>query len=629
MSKKDVKKNKRQNLHTLRKVILLVRKLDKSLLTLIILARMAASIFPFISIYFGSKILDLLLSSAEFKEVMDMALFMIILSTVISMLRWGLESIIGVKKQVLVEKIHQMICEKSFEIDYEILEKNETLDLVYRAEEGMQSSGNIADFCDLLASSIEHICTIIYATVLLFSLFLPKTIIAADPSAAAGLSGIAGILNQWYSFAFLLLSMGLCLWITSFSNRRIAQVQQEDFEINIKDNRHIGCFSNFAYNYKQGQYIRLYKMQNMILETIKTSLNSIEKVDRSMIKKFRRLTFFNLSSYFLLQYASYAYIGLKAIYSLISVGSTLCYVTAYQNLSQSIGNIFEIFIRINIKSKYLSCFYDYMEISNRRYEGTIPVEKRDDGQYEIEFRNVSFHYPNSSTLVLSHINEKLLLGHKTAIVGKNGAGKSTFIKLLCRLYDPTEGEILLNGVDIRYYDYEEYASLFSIVFQDFNLFSFSIAENVATNINYDATRVEDCVCKAGFGERLSTMPEGIQTNLYQLEENGVEISGGEAQKLAIARALYKDAPWVILDEPTSALDPISEYEIYRHFDEMVKEKSSLYISHRMSSCRFCDQIYVFDNGTIVQRGSHEELITKKDGLYYKLWNAQAQYYNVS
>ncbi len=152
---------------------------------------------------------------------------------------------------------------------------------------------------------------------------------------------------------------------------------------------------------------------------------------------------------------------------------------------------------------------------------------------------------------------------------------------------------------------------------------------MAANINYDAPRVENCVCKAGFSERLSTMPEGIQINLYQLEENGVEISGGEAQKLTIARALYKDAPWVILDEPTSALNPVSKYEIYRHFDKLVEEKFSLYISHRMSSCRFCDQIYVFDNGTIVQRRSHEELIAKKNGLYYKLWNAQAQYYNVS
>ena len=211
-------------------------------------------------------------------------------------------------------------------------------------------------------------------------------------------------------------------------------------------------------------------------------------------------------------------------------------------------------------------------------------------------------------------------------MGKNGAGKTTFIKLLCRLYDPTEGQILLNGIDIKLYDYREYIGLFSVVFQDFKLFSFSVGENVATSAEYDEEKATACLKQAGFEERLSTMPQGIHTNIYQVEDNGVEISGGEAQKIAIARALYKDAPFVILDEPTSALDPVSEYEIYRHFDQLVKDKTSIYISHRMSSCRFCDNIYVFDGGRIIQAGSHEELMQKEEGLYHQLWQAQAQYY---
>ena len=205
--------------------------------------------------------------------------------------------------------------------------------------------------------------------------------------------------------------------------------------------------------------------------------------------------------------------------------------------------------------------------------------------------------------------------------------KTTFIKLLCRLYEPTEGQILLNGIDIRYYDYKDYAQLFSVVFQDFNLFSFSIAENVASGKDFDAEKVTNCLERSGFGERLAKMQKGINTNIYQHNDEGVEISGGEAQKIAIARALYKDAPLVILDEPTSALDPISEYEIYRHFDEMVQDKTSIYISHRMSSCRFCDNILVFDDGQIVEQGSHEQLVNNK-GLYSELWHAQAQYYEV-
>ncbi|MBR4825065.1 MAG: ABC transporter ATP-binding protein, partial [Spirochaetaceae bacterium] len=308
------------------------------------------------------------------------------------------------------------------------------------------------------------------------------------------------------------------------------------------------------------------------------------------------------------------------------VGSSLMYITTYKKLVDSIAGISDTFVQMNVQSKYLSFFYDYMQIENKRYEGTIPTEKRDDNIFEIEFRDVSFKYDNSETYALRHVNQKITLGTKNAVVGKNGAGKTTFIKLLCRLYEPTEGQILLNGVDIRYYDYKDYARLFSIVFQDYNLFSFPLGENVAAAADYDRERVLECIDKAGFTDRLNRLEKGLETNLYQYnDDNGVEISGGEAQKLAIARALYKDAPFVILDEPTSALDPVAEFEIYQNFDNMVKGKTSIYISHRMSSCRFCDNIIVFDEGKVVEQGSHEKLMAG-GGLYSQLWNAQAQYY---
>ena len=328
---------------------------------------------------------------------------------------------------------------------------------------------------------------------------------------------------------------------------------------------------------------------------------------------------------YLLQAVSYLYVGLKAIFGLISIGSALKFISAYSNLVDSLTRVFYIWIEMKIKSEYLSYFYDFMEIKNKQYEGTIPTEKRDDNEFEIEFRDVSFRYPNTETFVLRHVNQKIKIGTKTAVVGKNGAGKTTFIKLLCRLYEPTEGQILLNGVDIRYYDYKDYSRIFSVVFQDFNLFSFTIGQNVACDKDFDETKVTDCLERAGFEERLKKMPEGINTSIYQMNDKGVEISGGEAQKIAIARALYKDAPFVILDEPTSALDPVAEYEIYQHFDKMVQDKTSIYISHRMSSCRFCDNILVFDEGQVVEQGSHEELM-KTGGLYSELWNAQAQYY---
>lgn len=231
------------------------------------------------------------------------------------------------------------------------------------------------------------------------------------------------------------------------------------------------------------------------------------------------------------------------------------------------------------------------------------------------------------TYVLKNVNLKFKIGEKLAIVGMNGSGKTTFIKLLCRLYDPTEGEILLNGVNIQKYDYDEYMSVFSVVFQDFSLFSFKIGEVVASSKTFDENKVRECLVKANFGDRLHEMPEGIHTYLYKgYDQSGIEISGGEAQKIALARALYKDSPFILLDEPTAALDPISEYEVYSNFNAISGDKTTVYISHRLASCRFCNKIVVFDDGKIVQHGSHEELLSDVNGKYHELWNAQAQYY---
>ena len=214
-----------------------------------------------------------------------------------------------------------------------------------------------------------------------------------------------------------------------------------------------------------------------------------------------------------------------------------------------------------------------------------------------------------------------------AVDGPCGSGKTTFIKLLCRLYDPTEGQILLNGIDIRKYDYRDYMNIFSVVFQDFQLIAQPLGNNVAGAMDYDRERTEKALVDAGFGERLSEMPKGLDTYLYKdLDKEGVEVSGGEAQKIAIARALYKDAPFIILDEPTAALDPLAEAEIYSKFDQIAGDRTAVYISHRLSSCKFCDEIAVFDHGQVVQQGGYEELLSNESGKYHELWHAQAQYY---
>ena len=258
------------------------------------------------------------------------------------------------------------------------------------------------------------------------------------------------------------------------------------------------------------------------------------------------------------------------------------------------------------------------------YDGTLPIEKRDDGQYAFAFHDVSFSYPGTDIPVLEHVTLSFTIGDKTALVGRNGAG-TTLIKLLCRLYEPTSGHITLNGIDIRKYNYKEYTQAFSVVFQDFHLFSLPLDENIAAGTEIDEAALQSSLAKVGLTDRVQQLPQGVRTRLYNNNGSGVDLSGGEAQRTAIARALYKDAPFVILAEPTAALAPIAEAEIYEQFSQMTAGKTAVYISHRMSSCKFCDRIIVLDHGRIAEDGTHDTLLANH-GIYANLYATQAQYY---
>ncbi len=323
----------------------------------------------------------------------------------------------------------------------------------------------------------------------------------------------------------------------------------------------------------------------------------------------------------------YLFTCLKASGGAFDVGSCTQYIGAATAMVANVFALTDIFGTLKANTPYLEKTFAFLDIPNTMYQGSLTTEKRSDRRYEVEFRDVSFHYPGSSIWSLQHVNMKFKVGKRLAIVGENGSGKTTFIKLLCRLYDPQEGQILLNGIDIRKYRYDDYMSIFSVVFQDFQLLCQPLGNNVAGCVNYDRERAKKALIDAGFGQRLATMKQGLDTVIYKdLSDDGVDVSGGEAQKIAIARALYKDAPFIILDEPTAALDPIAEAEIYSKFDEIAGDKTAIYISHRLSSCKFCDEIAVFHEGAVIQQGSHIELVTDTKGKYYELWNAQAQYY---
>ena len=386
-------------------------------------------------------------------------------------------------------------------------------------------------------------------------------------------------------------------------------------------------YGDYISEYASGQDIRLYGMEELVAGGLLAEDMAMDRLN-AVFERQRAL--FGVPVTVLrhaMQFTAYAALILGALAGGVSVGGIAQYVACLMMMLSALESLSVSARRAMENDHYMKRYFSYFDIPNDMYQGTLTVEKRDDNDYHIEFRDVSFKYPGSDAYALRHVNLAFKVGEKLAVVGENGSGKTTFIKLLCRLYDPTEGEIRLNGVDIRKYDYDEYMSLFSVVFQDFKLFSFRLGQVVASNRTFDAARARDCLRKANFGDRLDALPEGLDSFLYKdCDRSGFEPSGGEGQKIALARALYKDAPFILLDEPTAALDPVSEYEVYSNFNAISGDRTAVYISHRLASCRFCDRIAVFDHGAIAQTGSHEALLGDEKGKYRALWTAQAQYY---
>lgn len=322
---------------------------------------------------------------------------------------------------------------------------------------------------------------------------------------------------------------------------------------------------------------------------------------------------------------SYYCVLALAIAGTITVGMVLRYAQAIFQACMSVSASIRLAGEFRTDVGRIASTLEYLNLEAEKTKGDSFTEMT---KGVIEFRNVSFRYPGTKELVLDHVSLKIEPSEKIAVVGKNGSGKTTLVKLLCRLYEPEEGEILWNGKNIREYDLKEWQKIFAIVFQDYSLLSLTLGQNVAASEQYEAERAKEVLQLAGFGERLNKLKKGLETVVYpEYEQDGVSFSGGEEQKIAIARAIYKGGQICILDEPTAALDPVSESRVYESFDEIVKGKTAVYISHRLSSCKFSDRIFVLDNGKIAESGTHEALLFQ-NGLYAQLWQAQAQYYKV-
>lgn len=325
--------------------------------------------------------------------------------------------------------------------------------------------------------------------------------------------------------------------------------------------------------------------------------------------------------------AVYGWLIWSVVYDGLSIGNFSLYLASAATLFQYINQLLNGVSTLLQKSREVDDFRSFMDFNGGdKDDSGKPVPEFD--SYEFEFRNVSFKYPNAENYALKNLSLKLNAGERLAVVGLNGAGKSTFIKLLLRLYEPTEGEIFLNGTNIREFNKRSYYRVFAPVFQDVELFAFPLAENVSMKSpeNTDKKIAEECLNAAGFGEKLAELPNGVNTEILKIiHDDGVDLSGGEKQKLALARALYKSSPVVVLDEPTAALDALAESKLYNDFDKLIGDKTAVYISHRLSSTQFCKNVAMFRDGEMCEYGTHESLM-EKNGAYAEMFRLQAQYY---
>ena len=582
------------------------------------------SLTPYVSIYLSALVIDELAGSRNVERLQLLVLITLASAAVIALGAALLKKWMEAQSAGMWFKVENILSEKMLDMDYVSLDETHTAELLSTIRQNMNGGGwglyRVVVAYEELCSSI---LTILGGISLTVSLFVSRV-----PDGAGALSA----LNNPLVVLAVITVMLAVTFIAPVLNNKSGSYYAKHADSHNLGNRLFSFFGWLGYYSELAPDVRIYRQDRIC------GRHNHNKDDTFCSNGlFARLAWGPMGLFaaagsavsVIFTGVVYAFVCLKALAGAFGLGSVTQYVASITKVSGGMSSFVSTLGDMRNNAPFLELTFEFLDIPNNMYQGSLTVEKRNDRKYEVEFRNVSFKYPGSENYALRNVNMKFEIGKRLAVVGMNGSGKTTFIKLLCRLYDPTEGEILLNGIDIRKYNYAEYMNIFSVVFQDFKLFSLTLGENVASGSNIDREKVIDCLNKAGFGGRLAEMPNGIDTYLYtDYEKDGVNVSGGEAQKIAIARALYKDSPFIILDEPTAALDPIAEAEIYGKFDEIAGDKTAIYISHRLSSCKFCDEIAVFHEGAVIQQGTHASLVADESGKYYELWHAQAQYYTV-
>lgn len=614
--------NFRRNLKLITSSVPVSRQITgKGYITLASLRQSLSRISPLIAAYLSGKVITLLTQNESFEKILSYALTAAGAAFLIEIINIFLNKSIRLRERQARIMHDSMLAKKALELDYAQAESPECTELRSRISDNSRSArGGIFILAQMLPTVISDFIAVIISVCMLSGL--------AVSFSPAKRNGFLGFIDSPYGNITLAV---ICTGLIALSVVSSGKTVRGIFRHSKERGRAFAITEHFSEKVlnenKSGKDIRIYNEAALIEEELENrSYGPFRTFQKKVLKTRCFWGAVRSISVTAIGGAVYLFVGLKALAGAIEIGKVVEY---YAVITQIISCVNEIASRIgelNSSTEYLELELSYLSLTSKMKSGTLSTENIDPKKICFDFKDVTFTYPGTDAPVLNKINLSINSGEKLAVVGMNGSGKSTMIKLLCRLYDPDEGKITVNGTDIRDFAYEEYLKLFSVVFQDFKLLAFSVAENVAAGDGYDEEKVIRCLETAGMRERIEQMPRGIGQPVYKLyEKDGVDLSGGEEQKLAIARALYKDAPFVILDEPTAALDPIAESEIYERFGTLVTDRTSVFVSHRLSSCRFCDRIIVFDKGRIIEEGTHNELIDK-NGRYAEMWQAQSQYY---
>lgn len=595
-----------RNISLLLRSFLYLFKIEKIYAMLHILTSALSPLHPYINIYMLARIINELAKNQNRRILFTYVLITILTNFLFTVGLSTLNLIKGYHSNQFYKNEKMLFAEKAMRMDYENIENPTIHALLERIKNESRNGYNMFFLTMFSGQLIGNISSIFTSAVLCYGLIMDKKI-------------------TFVIKTVILCCVLLVITVNYHTTRESNKKNFEMFEALIPFNTKFNFYSDYYEDYNAGKDIRLYNLGSYIADIQKNqntfSVNLLLKTKKELLKYTCLSSILSDSLTILI----YGFVIFSCIAGSIAVGDITKYVSCITLFVSSTGGLITQFQSLFNNNKYLENYFKYFDIPSSHTKGQFV--QIDSTPISIEFQNVCFKYPNTDTFVLHNLSFVIQAGERISVVGMNGSGKTTMIKLLCRLYTPTKGTILLNGTDINEYNYDHYIKLLGVVFQDFKIFSFTIGQNIAANECVNEARFCSVIQKAGLKTFLTNMSVRVNTPLYKdFDESGIEISGGEAQKVAFARALYKEAPILILDEPTAALDPVAENDIYIKFNEVTKNKTVIFISHRLASCTFSDRILVLHEGRLLQEGTHVNLLKETKSKYIELWNAQAQYY---